>query len=357
MRNKLVKIIAALTAILLTSYMLSASIFTYDTTHLTIIESTPPLWFELPTSTADVALGPNSTSATINITLSGTAELLQNPDFYYDADPWRYAANNASLYAYWLSSDTGSSGGVVVIYGDITSSGTYYAVLLQNFTVPFPTNTLNMSIRYMVESVPILSLNYLIYGIDEWNGTAWVNIYNSYTSLGRTSAYTDYNVTLNLPATLQPGVTYRFWFGVYSYVYFYITRSLDFRADWAMLLLTSGYYAFAGEAVRINDTKTVYARLYVYNFTSNASKLNATIYLDNETSRTTSITVINGNLTQSSTSWIRLDPPPNPLYVSGKIIVLANDTVTGESIVLRGFLQYSSGGYAVYYPVTITIRS
>lgn len=352
MQGLAARVLLAAVAVVALALSAAASIFAYNRVALSLQQAPPPLVFLPPTSQASATIGPNNTSLTVVANLTDRSELLVNPDFYTSADPWLCGGNSPGVSCYWLSSDTGSSGGVVVMYG--TVNGIYnYTLLAQNFTVPVATSNFTTNIRYALPSDPGLA-TYLVYGILWWNGTAWQSIGSGYTRIRQTTTYTTYVAAINTSQPAVPGQTYRYYVG---YLTITLGGTIDFRVDWAMLNLTTPYRVFAGDLARINSSVTVYARFYVTSVTGSAPDLNLSIYLVNLTSRSTPVTVINGNLTRSSTSWIRLEPPPSALYTSGSLYLTANSTVAGETLTLKGFLEYTNGVYYVFYPVTVTVNS
>ena len=302
-----------------------------------------------PESTATAIIGSNSTSVNSSATLTANPSVITNPDFYSSADPWlcsRYSAGN--LGCYWLSSDTGASGGVAQIYG--VTSGADYAFVVQGFTVP--QNVTSATITVIWKLVSTLSLAFTFIEVIVYDATNNQTVYWYNTTISTSNTYTTTTLTMN--AALYTTNQYYFYVGIYVYQLLAIQGTVDFRVDYANIELSGLYPSFSGELVRINATQNATARLVITSYYV-VGEWNGTITLAGDNS--SAITFSSSQPDRLATDWVFLAVQTNPLYVSGSVDASFLTNTTGNRLDIYGYIEYRVGGALVVYPVEFHLTS
>jgi len=332
--------------------LVSASVSTLSPVSIVVAPSAPAYVFQpVPGSSVSVSLGPNGTSASVAVNASNTAQLLTNPDFYSSPDYW-YCSPGQSISCYWAPSDTGSSGGVVVLYG--SASGLLVrdsAFIVQNVTVP---DAPLASATLVVVSRDLSSSGLVIHLVEILDASTGQTVYTSIISPGSTYTATSLDVT----NYLSPGKTYTIAVGVA--VVGLGGFSVDYRVDSVYLYVQTSTYTFSGSVLAVNATSAssprAVARLVLDTASSAIDQgLNATIYLVNESlAETKPITIVNGAALNTSTDTVLLSPPP-PGYSSAHVrLEVSKQSATNSTLHLLLEICPSAGACS-YYPLEIVI--
>lgn len=308
-----------------------------------------------------MTISPTRTNASSVVSMSNIAQIIHNPDFYSGPDNWFCARKNTSnLTCYWISSDTGASGGVGEIYGYLSSNSFYQDSAYLYTTITFPDTQIS-SIYLLVRSGYWSEAGFLtIYAaglVDPSNGsTVWSQTLNP----GQSSYSTD--VLSISTSSITPGKTYILAIGLTTYLlggWWNDGGYVDYRIDSAYLYILTSNYVYSGAVIGLNntDSTTYYAHLTLYpsNLDPNL-KVNITLTNINGES-STPIRIENGTIVQGETSELQLPPPPNG-YTSGYIKVSgykSNNTNTTLTLSFTYCSQSQQMGVCVSYPFKLVL--
>ncbi len=317
----------------------------------------PPIQLEAASSQANISIGPNMTSAFVQLNATTNEQLLiSNPDFYTGADGWYVSRPDYNLGAAWIyGPDYGeyASGGEVLIYNisNVSQISDSWIHIYQNFTVPEDVSSVRVIVRYRLASEPSIYLVSFSVSIYDWDSGQSINLYNNYESVS--SSYNIIDTTGNVD--LIPGKTYAFYFTVrLQRVYYWIDNPLYFLVDYAYLYYTPAINRFTEDVVGIYSNQTVYAKLSVitYNCTGD---MNMSIILYNSTD-STSIDIINGVLANTETDWITIYESTSSIYYDSKIRVEVESEGNATCDVSL-YLVYTPETVLVYYPIDINVTA
>lgn len=343
--------IAALVQVALASvtafYPIAVSLGPVQPVHVLLDPGTPGV---------TVDLGASNTSARVVVVAGNQLQLLKNPDFYSDPNYW-YCSPGAYLSCYWLSSDTGASGGVVELGGAMPADGSSdFVALYQPVTIPATASQVVISARLRLVAARFISIYRYYVGLYDPD-TGYL-----YGTSGYTLSYTYTTVSANLTGLVQPGKTYYavVALNATSLSFFWpstIQATITVNVDSVYLYVTTSSYTFSGAILEINGSSTAYGRLVLANADAQGD-LSANITLANTTAVAPGqITVSGGNVISSETGWIPLGPPP-PGYTSGSILLdTIKGTATNSTLLMDLEICYGGPGQGacVHYPVELVI--
>ncbi|MEB3861897.1 MAG: hypothetical protein GSR84_06725 [Desulfurococcales archaeon] len=292
-----------------------------------------------------VTLSPSNTTGEVVVVASNRQQVIYNPDFYSSPDGW-LCSPGSSLSCYWLPGDTGASGGVAAIGGNLPSLSSDSAFILQEVRMPDSgLNQVVMEARVRLsQGVPGLA-SYIVGVYDPVNSSLY------YASGVLQSTYTV--VSVNLTGYLEPGRNYYAVVGLYAVSL--ASYTVEMLIDWANLYVDTNESTYTGPLLLVNASERVYTSLTLAALDSPGG-LDAEITLTNLSATSTPITIENSTVTSSSTSEIMLDVPP-PGYTSGRINLTTSKVDGNHTLGLQ--LRYCTlpGGLGacVYYNITLVI--
>jgi hypothetical protein len=332
-----------------------SAVFSYSPLECSINAVSPPVRFVQPSSSSvSPTISANGTSASVKVTETNTAQIVSNPDFYDNPDNWFFYSPNNYLSAYWLSSDTGASGGVVQIYGDEPAGVDDYGLILQTVTLPSATITsITIYSTLRIANAPLLSSYEYIIGLYDPDTNTWVD----YVTGTPSSSYQTYSLSIN-PSSVTPGKSYYVAVGVIISTSSWFSGTLDFRIDSVYMYVQTQEYTFSGSSIDVNSTINAYGKLVIVSYSGNMTSLNTNISIRNFNGQSsTPIRIENGVITVSETNWTSIPTVPSG-YHSASIYVSSESTNTVNVTFYMYLVVSTSGpgsGALAYYPLTLTV--